>query len=153
MSFPECDYFCLHVGRVSIVPSNCDSAEDFFARDCQCDESPVKQNAACLQSICTPQQFNDIVAAEVARCGSSVTSTSANPEATLTARRTIARREMLTVQADDAVPMDNVARPLYRLPGTDAAVSLPLIVLALFGVVVPVTFYMHRRARRTLQIK
>ncbi len=29
-TFPECDFFCNDVGRVSIVPSNCGSAESFM---------------------------------------------------------------------------------------------------------------------------
>ncbi|EIW53838.1 uncharacterized protein TRAVEDRAFT_23121 [Trametes versicolor FP-101664 SS1] len=65
----KCDFFCEHTGRLSVFPSTCDSAEALFAEDCTCAEAPVKQNAACLQSICTPQQFSNLVAAEEARCG------------------------------------------------------------------------------------
>ncbi|KAL1940441.1 hypothetical protein VTO73DRAFT_9013 [Trametes versicolor] len=69
MSVQECDFFCEHTGRLSVFPSTCDSAEALFAEDCTCAEAPVKQSAACLQSICTPQQFSNLVAAEEARCG------------------------------------------------------------------------------------
>ncbi|EIW53832.1 uncharacterized protein TRAVEDRAFT_51572 [Trametes versicolor FP-101664 SS1] len=72
-TFPECDFFCNHVGRVSIVPSNCGGAESFIATDCTCEESPVTKNPTCLQSICAPQDFDSLVAAEEARCPGLVT--------------------------------------------------------------------------------
>ncbi|OJT11258.1 hypothetical protein TRAPUB_12211 [Trametes pubescens] len=68
--FPECDFFCTFAGRVSVFPSNCGSPDLFIsiARDCKCSESPVAKGAACLQSICAPQDFAALVDAEEARC-------------------------------------------------------------------------------------
>ncbi|KAL1940451.1 hypothetical protein VTO73DRAFT_9023 [Trametes versicolor] len=43
------------------------------ATDCTCEESPVIKNPTCLQSICAPQDFNSLVAAEEARCPGVVT--------------------------------------------------------------------------------
>ncbi|KAH9856896.1 hypothetical protein C2E23DRAFT_809801 [Lenzites betulinus] len=69
-AFPECDFFCEHTGRLSVFPSSCGTAEQLFAADCTCAEAPIKQNPSCMQSVCTPQQFAALVAAEEARCGS-----------------------------------------------------------------------------------
>ncbi|KAH9846769.1 hypothetical protein C2E23DRAFT_851330 [Lenzites betulinus] len=69
-AFPECDFFCEHTGRLSVFPSSCGTAEQLFAADCTCAEAPIKQNPSYLQSVCTAQQFDALVAAEEARCGS-----------------------------------------------------------------------------------
>ncbi|KAI0827540.1 hypothetical protein BC628DRAFT_1367214 [Trametes gibbosa] len=143
--FPECDYFCEHVGRLSLFPSTCSTAEDFITRDCTCAESPVKQNIGCLQSLCSPEDFDSIVAAEVTRCGPGVVQTTTTTQVPVITGETLLRRGV--VPSFEGVTSASPGR---------LHVSPSFLFHVLFAtLVVGFIVYLHhrRRTQRAIQIE
>ncbi|KAL1948248.1 hypothetical protein VTO73DRAFT_12323 [Trametes versicolor] len=93
MNLQNCSYFCNSLGRVDVPPSACDHLEPLIAPGCTCTESPVNGRLECLAALCSTNQVNVFVDAELARCGTTALSgASSMPISTVTSSTSSSHR-------------------------------------------------------------
>ncbi|EIW53830.1 uncharacterized protein TRAVEDRAFT_51570 [Trametes versicolor FP-101664 SS1] len=142
--FPECDFFCLRAGRVSVFPSNCGTTDLFesIARDCSCAESPVAKGATCLQRFCAPADFAALEAAEEARCPGLVPGGAAAGG--------LSRRALPSPSGESGAVLGNLTSAAVHVQGgCGGGVASPVVfvplALVVFAVVAAVGAYRRRR--------